>query len=203
MFSFRAPSGDDVRRLLERQRDLPFPYPGAGMSRQGRGPEGFQAAHHRVRLGTGQAAFDRARAAVRAWTMFRMDWVRLYWPTAPIETGTAVAMAAHTMGFWTVNASRIVYTLDERGSVEIFGFACGTLPHHVERGEERFSVQWDHADDSVWYDLWSFSRPGHLLVRLGEPLARRLQQRFVAASLEAMARACRTFPGNDLSNRVG
>jgi uncharacterized protein (UPF0548 family) len=122
--------------------------------------------------------------------MFRMPWVRLFGPTASIETGATVALAARTMGFWTVNACRIVYTLDEGGPVETFGFAYGALPHHVERGEERFTVQWDHADDSVRYDLWSFSKPGHLLIRLGEPLVRRLQQRFAEASMAAMVAAC-------------
>lgn len=191
MFSLRAPTEESVKRLLEAQRTLAYSYPAVGMSRQGAGPEGFRLAHHRVLLGKGQGTFERARAAVRSWTMFRVPWVRLYWPSAPIETGAVVAMAAHTMGFWTVNACRIVYTLEERGPVETFGFAYGTLPHHVERGEERFSVQWDHADDSVWYDIGSFSRPSHLLVRLGEPLARRLQERFIQGSLEAMASACR------------
>jgi len=94
MFSLRAPAEGSVKRLLEGQRDLPFSYPGVGMSRREAGPQGFRVAHDRIRLGTGSAAFERARAAVRAWTMFRMPWVRLYGATAPMGAGSAVAFAA-------------------------------------------------------------------------------------------------------------
>ncbi len=51
-----------------------------------------------------------------------------------------------------------------------FGFAYGTLPGHVESGEERFLVEWDRGDDAVWYDILAFSRPNHVLTRLGYPV---------------------------------
>ena len=44
----------------------------------------------------------------------------------------------------------------------------------------------NRADDSVYYDLFAFSRPRHPLVRMTKPLARRLQKSFVAASKTAM-----------------
>jgi uncharacterized protein (UPF0548 family) len=69
-----------------------------------------------------------------------------------------------------------------------FGFAYGTLPDHVERGEERFTVEW-RADDSVWYDIYAFSRPKHPLARLGFPITRMLQKRFVRDSLAIMKAA--------------
>jgi uncharacterized protein (UPF0548 family) len=71
-----------------------------------------------------------------------------------------------------------------------FGFAYGTLPDHVERGEERFLVEWQ-ADDSVWYDILAFSRPQHPLAKLGQPLVRRLQKQFASESMAAMQDASR------------
>jgi uncharacterized protein (UPF0548 family) len=68
-------------------------------------------------------------------------------------------------------------------------FAYGTLPEHGERGEERFTVEWRREDDSVFYELYAFSRPNHLIARLGYPLARRLQRRFARDSLRAMLHA--------------
>src|SRR5262249_20824062 len=68
------------------------------------------------------------------------------------------------------------------GQVQRYGFAYGTLPEHAESGEERFTVEWHEADDAVWYDILAFSRPHQLLVRLGYPLARRLQKRFARDS---------------------
>ena len=70
-----------------------------------------------------------------------------------------------------------------------FGFAYGSLPGHAASGEERFLIEWDPSDDSVWYDLSSFSRPNGWLARLGAPYLRRFQARFARESAEAMRRA--------------
>jgi len=69
-----------------------------------------------------------------------------------------------------------------------FGFAYGTLPGHVERGEERFLVE-IADDDSVRYDILAFSQPKHLLTKIGYPFVRRLQKRFGRESSAAMVRA--------------
>lgn len=59
-----------------------------------------------------------------------------------------------------------VRRLGATGSIARFGFAYGTLPGHVESGEERFQIEWHRSDDSVWYDILAFSRPNHPLARL-------------------------------------
>jgi uncharacterized protein (UPF0548 family) len=93
---------------------------------------------------------------------------------------------ARLFGLWTVNMCRIVRTTDEDGPVASFGLAYGTLVGHAETGEERFRVEWDHADDSVWYEIRAVSKPGSWLTRLGYPLTRRLQRRFGRDSMRAM-----------------
>ena len=80
----------------------------------------------------------------------------------PIAPGTNVAVLARVLGIWYLNACRIVYVIDETGPIETYGFAYGTLPDHAEKGEERFSVVWDHADDSVRYEQFAFSRPNYI-----------------------------------------
>lgn len=77
---------------------------------------------------------------------------------------------------------------DAKGATRRFGFAYGTLPAHVEEGEERFCIEL-HDDGTVWYDLRAFSRPRYWPVRLGKPLARRLQRRFARESQAAMYHA--------------
>ena len=73
-----------------------------------------------------------------------------------------------------------------------FGFAYGTLPGHVARGEERFQVEW-HADtDRVFYDILAYSQARSALFRLGSPVTRLLQKRFAADSKQAMLRAVST-----------
>ena len=70
--------------------------------------------------------------------MFNIPWVHLYWPIAPIQVGTEVAVSVHHFGFHSLNACRIVYVVDEDGTIKRLGFAYGTLWEHAESGEERF-----------------------------------------------------------------
>lgn len=189
MFRLTRPTPHELDAALAAQRGRRFSYAEVGASR-GPAPAGYTVDHNRVHLGAGPAAFARAQDAVRRWQMFALGWCSIYPDDAPIERGTTVAAVVRHFGFWSVNVSRIVYTLDEDdGGVRRYGFAYGTLPAHGEVGEERFSVEWDRRDDRVWYDLYAFSRPGHPLARLGAPLARVLQRRFARDSKRAMARA--------------
>jgi uncharacterized protein (UPF0548 family) len=189
MLTLRRPSADDVAAFVGQQQREPFSYAPIGATR-GQTPVGFVVDHNRITLGAGERTFTRAIDAVRRWEMFNITWVTLCRPAVPIEAERTVAILVPLFGLWSLNACRIVYTIDERGgSVERFGFAYGTLTDHMESGEERFSVEWRRDDDTVWYDLFAFSRPRHPLARLGGPVARALQRRFARDSLRAMARA--------------
>ena len=126
--------------------------------------------------------------------MFNIPWLRLYWPDTPIQVGAVVAVSVRHFGFFSLNACRIVYVVDEDGAVmnepvSRFGFAYGTLGEHAESGEERFTVEWDRASDKVWYDILAFSRPRHTLAKLAYPLSRSLQKAFAECSKAAMANA--------------
>lgn len=101
---------------------------------------------------------------------------------------------------WWLNSCRILYVLDESGPITKFGFAYGTLPGHVESGEERFLIKWDRADNSVWYDIFAFSRPNHFLARLGYPFVRRLQKRFGQDSATSMLKAVQSGDDGNAHN---
>lgn len=191
------PTPEEIRAFLDRQRQASFSYPDVGATKS-QPPGGWVTDHNRVRLGTGQAAFEAASAAIRRWEMFRLGWVETHGtaavPIVPIVPGQEVAVLANLFGTWWLNACRIVYVVDEVAPVRRYGFAYGTLPDHAERGEERFTVEWRREDDSVWYDLLAFSRPGHWMARLAYPVARRFQRRFAADSMAAMKRAVEADP---------
>jgi uncharacterized protein (UPF0548 family) len=142
--------------------------------------------HNRVDLGRGVEVYARAVEALKHWRQFELGWVSLVPRGVKIEKGAAVAVKAWACGMWSLNACRIVYVVDE---ADRFGFAYGTLPDHIERGEERFLVERNRTDDSVWYDILAFSQPRHPLVRLGFPVARMMQKRFARDSLAAMRSA--------------
>lgn len=118
--------------------------------------------------------------------MFNLGWVQVFPRHASIEVGTTVAVVVNHFGFWSMNATRIVYVVDEERR---FGFAYGTLQDHAEQGEERFSIEWAAEDDSVCYNILAFSKPGKWQTRTIGPLSRTLQKRFARDSLAGMQRA--------------
>jgi uncharacterized protein (UPF0548 family) len=182
----REPSNAKIRDFLDGQRHLPFSYPEIGASRDG-APPGYGVNRYRGRLATGTEAFERAVDALRRWKMYGTGWTRLLWPDAPISEGAVVGVLGCHLGFWSLNACRIAYVIeDQEPSLRRYGFAVGTLPGHVVRGEERFTVEWRAVDDAVFYEVFAFSRPAHPLVRTAGPLARLLQRRFAVGSLQSM-----------------
>ncbi len=185
MFTLTTPSDSDIRRFISKQKDSGFSYPDVGASAT-TAPAGYNLDHNRVQLGRGEVTWQRAVEAIRAWRMFSMPWVSLHWPSAPIQVGTDVAVSVHHFGFYSLNACRIVYVVNEEGPIERFGFAYGTLGEHAESGEERFTVEWNRDEDKVWYDILAFSRPRQMLARLGYPVSRSLQKKFANGSKLAM-----------------
>jgi len=190
VFSLTAPSEDQIRRFISKQKGSGFSYPEVGASAT-TVPTGYNVDHNRVQLGRGEVTWQRAVGAIRAWRTFSMPWVSLHWPSAPIQVGTDVAVSIRHFGFYSLNACRIVYVVDEEGPIERFGFAYGTLGEHAESGEERFTVEWNRDEDRIWYDILAFSRPRQMLARLGYPLSRSLQRKFANGSKLAMLQSVR------------
>ena len=196
MFLLRKPSDLQIRAFVTAQQQADYSYSPLEITRDSSSSADYTVDHNRVQLGSGAHCFDDAVRAVRQWKMFDLGWVQLFSDRTPIERGSTVAVVVRHLGFWSMNACRIVYVVEEH---EKFGFAYGTLAEHAERGEERFMVEWNHEDDSVWYDLLAFSKPGPM-ARLGYPYARRMQKKFAQDSKRAMQRAVGT--GDDRAQDV-
>ncbi|MFO0905536.1 MAG: DUF1990 domain-containing protein [Pirellulales bacterium] len=185
---FQKPSADVLGPFLAEQATLKFSYAAVGATATSP-PAGFVVDRTRIELGNGEAVFEAAKAALERWQQFHLGWVAAWSPSTPLEVGQVVAIMGRAAGFWWLNACRIVYTVNEAGPTTKFGFAYGTLPGHVESGEERFLIEWERATDRVAYDILAFSKPNHILTRLGYPLVRRSQKRFGRDSAAAMFRA--------------
>ena len=188
MFLLSAPNITMVHRFLAARENEPYSYTEIGATAAVI-PSDYVIDHNRQFLGTGAETFERATKAVRGWRMFAFPWVEIVSIDTPIEVGRTVAIAVRHYGFYSLNAARIVYTIDESGEQTRFGFAYGTLLEHGEIGEERFMVEYDRESGEVWYDLLAFSRPGSLLAKLGYPLSRGLQKEFARDSKAAMLQA--------------
>ncbi len=194
MLSLKKPSTESICQFLARQSTCDFTYAAVGATAR-TPPSGYVIDHTRIKLGEGERAFHSARAALQRWQHFRLRWVDAWPPDAPIQPGQVVAVLGRAAGLWWLNACRIVYVMDELGPVNRFCFAYGTLPAHVESGEERFSVEWNQSDNAVWYDIVAFSKPNHFLTQLGYPVVRRMQKRFARDSAAAMLTAVRSSDG--------
>jgi uncharacterized protein (UPF0548 family) len=187
MFLIKKPSNEQIQQFVLSQRDIPFSYSEVGATRDDP-PGEYTIDHNRRKLGAGARVFERAVAALKEWKQFDLGWVQMVPAGTPIEAGSIVAILTKHFGFWSLNACRVVYLINEDGPVKKFGFAYGTLASHVERGEERFTIEWHADDDSVWYDILAFSRPNKFIVKLGLPLTRMLQKRFARDSLAVLAK---------------
>jgi uncharacterized protein (UPF0548 family) len=187
MLLLPKPSPATIRDFLAKQSKLDLTYAAVGATAAG-SPSGYVVDHTRIKLGEGEGVFRAAKAALERWEQFRLGWLEASPQETPIRTGEVVAVVVRAIGLWWLNACRIVYVVDQVKRVRRFGFGYGTLPEHAGTGEERFLIEWDRGDDSVWYDILAFSRPHHILTRLGYPLVRRTQKRFGRESAAVMSK---------------
>ena len=192
MVLLRRPTSAAIDAFIAEQLSHDFTYPaesvGATLKTPFHPPSGFTADRTRVQIGSGEKAFAAAKIGLERWRPYDLGWMHASPGNTPIVAGNGFATVVRYFGLWWVNACRIIAVIDTPTDVPAsrFGFAFGTLPSHAECGEERFMIEWNRQDDSVWYDILAFSRPRHLLPRLAVPLARRLQKRFARDSADGM-----------------
>lgn len=192
MIGFARPSEAAIAALVADER-VPASYAEVGATADPRALERLAARYavdrHRVPLGRGRDAFERASSALFAWRHFEMPWLALHGAEASVHAGQIVTTRTRVFGVWFVNPCRVVYVEPDDGAGERVAYAYGTLPGHVARGEERFAVERDPRSDVVTFEIVAFSRPATMLTRLGRPWMRRIQRRFARDAAAALARA--------------
>ncbi len=186
------PTSQRITQFLKQEQNGAFTYPFVGKSWENFTAPGFDNDYNTIALGAGDTTWEAAKEAIRQWQMFPGGWAFIEPCPAPIREGQVVAMVARVMGLWWLNSCRIVYTVDTDTQ---FGFAYGTLPGHVECGEELFMVE-KLPDGRVQYVLKAFSKPRFWMARMAYPLARWHQKKFVRESKAAM----QTFVQQAISN---
>jgi uncharacterized protein (UPF0548 family) len=200
VFRTTRPTPEKIQSYLAARADEPFTYAEVGATRQGRSAlpasvaSRYDIDEYAARLGMGLELYEQARQALLAWRCFDMRWLQLFGAVRPVTANQVVATLVQAAGLWTLNPCRVVYVVDEREDPRCVAFAYGTLPGHAESGEERFRVTHSPSTDEVRCEVLAFSRPGHLLTRLGYPIARSLQRRFGRDALLGIARAATHVP---------
>ena len=194
MIRLRRPSEEEIGACLG-SSDVPFSYSEVGATADFASLESLEVSYdvdrNQFSLGTGRDLFERARSSLMSWRHFDIPWLELYGAKEQVSSGHVVATLTRAAAIWYLNPCRVVYTEGTSDSASDAAFAYGTLPGHVERGEERFRVHFNPITDQVTYEVVAFSRPAILLSKIGHRWVRRIQKRFVASTAEALARACR------------
>ena len=172
LVKWNFPTNQQLDQFLIDSGKLPFNYQAIGQSEIGH-PKGYDLDFNQTTLGEGNACFEQAKKAIKAWQMFQLPWVKLYSDQTLIQEGALVSVNFCLFGLWWSNSCEIVYVIDEPNR---FGFAYGTKDH-VESGEELFLVSKDEQG-KVTYTIRAYSRPKFWLVKLGYPFARYCQRKF-------------------------
>ncbi|XP_031484385.1 UPF0548 protein At2g17695 isoform X2 [Nymphaea colorata] len=173
------------------------PLPSSSLSelRHGSNRDGFVVNRARVLLGSGLQTYQQGKRALQAWKHFGLDWAFVD-PSSPVEVGERFCVCVKELVPWAVLPLQIVYVNDhdavkdgslKRGLTASFAFGSGTLRGHLLAGEERFSVELDE-DNKVWYEIFSISKPAHLLSFVGYPYVRFRQKYFAQQSMDALVR---------------
>jgi uncharacterized protein (UPF0548 family) len=115
MLALRKPSEEKIREFLASQASLDLTYSAVGATRTLL-PAGYAVDRTRLKLGRGNRVFRGGTNALTDWKGFRLGWLETWPVETPIQVGQDVAVVARLMGFWWLNACRIVYTVDKQAS---------------------------------------------------------------------------------------
>ena len=183
MVFVRHPKPEDIEEYrAARANDQPTCLP------MGAVPAGFVHDVVSREIGIGNDVLDHAREGLRRWAAHRNAGVEVYPSGAPLVAGETVALVTRHLGVWLIAGCRIVEVVD---APDRYGFTYATLPGHPERGWETFVVSADEA--VVQFRIEAVSQPAATIVRLGSPIARRIQTRTTLRYLDGLERWTRSL----------
>lgn len=181
VFRLRPPSVGEAAELIASLASQVHTYAEVGAT-AGDLPAGYHHLDRSLVIGSGDAAFARAVDGLRSWQAHRGAGLTVHPEQPPLEPGTDVLSVARAGPLVALAGCRIVYAVDEPMR---FGFAYGTLSLHPEVGEEAFMLERDAGGD-VTFRVRAFSRPGHILTRLGGPVATLVQRQTAGRYLRGL-----------------
>ena len=161
-------------------RDLT--YAEVGATRQVPLPAGYHHLHYRTMIGTGAKVFDCAADAVLTFRMHRAAGLTVHADDDRATPGVRLTVGRGRFGV----PCEVVYTIEEPSRA---GFGYGTLPGHLERGEEAFVVERD-SQDRVWFRTVTFSRPVRWSAIVAGPLSQILQRGYARLLGRTLKRLC-------------
>ncbi|VAI11091.1 unnamed protein product [Triticum turgidum subsp. durum] len=145
---------------------------------------GFSVNRSRVLVGSGADAFRHAKSALLSWKHLALGWAEAE-PGTPVKAGARFCICYREVVPWVMFPLQIAYVTDDkydggkRGKGGgVFAFGSGTLQGHLLVD----------AEERVWYEVVSFSKPAHPLSALCYPYVRLRQRHFARESGKAVLR---------------
>ena len=181
MIFLKIPSSSIVEIFIDIESKKPFSYAPEFGTQQAK-IIGYDNDFAEGIIGKGKYDFEKAKNLIDNWVMFPSEWTKIIPNNQAISVGKSIAIFARFGGVWWRNACRIVYVIDEKNR---YGFAYGTLPAHIERGEELFLIEMDEQENVI-YKIKAFSQPRHILAKIAYPIMRLLQAKFRKDSIAQM-----------------
>jgi uncharacterized protein (UPF0548 family) len=181
LIRFSEPSPALLSEFVAEQAKQDLSYRQIGATRSDL-PSGYVHDRESADLGPfDSATFDRAGTALNSWRVQAGAGLNVF-PGDPVTVGDTFALVIRLpIGVCAVVAGRVVFVEEEPGRR---GFGYGTLPGHVEQGEEAFAVV--RRGDRMCFEITAFARPRHPLARVGKPVSRMVQRQTTRRYIAAM-----------------
>ena len=196
MFRIRKPTDGLVQQFIEPQRQAPLNYTEVGHTRDSDiPPVGFHPNRWQSIIGNGDRNYRRAMVGIRDLYMLNLGWIQVVSGPTRLEAEQLITTLVRRCRIYALQATRVVYVIDEQPSLRRFGFGYGTLLGHLLCGEERFTVAINEQTGDVSYEIYSFSKPATRLGKLGVGYLRHLQKQFCRESADALKRFIRQHQG--------
>lgn len=152
---------------------------------------GFHVLHHSATIGHGQLDHDRAVMNLMSGRAHRLAGAPLHRLQSPLSGESLL----HAGDLVTVTPGRGLLTPLESPCLVLVADSTqmiyGTLPGHVECGEERFAVTLG-TDGTVTATVTAFSRPGRWFTAVAGPVGRCIQSKMAEAYVRGMGAPQRT-----------
>lgn len=166
---------------FERWDNIEFSYPEVGAT-AGDLPPGYHHIDASKVVGRGVADFKRHARTLMSFGVLTSAGIRVSSSSPTADVGTIVEQRLGLGPARLLAPCRVVRIVREPDRV---GFAYGSLPPHPESGEEEFIVQLQE-DGSVTFSVRSFSRHARWFSKVGAPVVRSIQRRYVDRFLRAL-----------------
>lgn len=166
---------------FERWNDVEFSYAEVGAT-AGDLPPGYHHIDTSRVVGHGVADFNRHAATLMSFGVLTSVGIKISSSSPVAAVGTIVEQRLGIGPASLLAPCRVVRVVRESDRV---GFAYGSLPPHPESGEEEFMVRLQD-DGSVRFSVRSFSRQARWFSKVGAPVVRSIQRRYVDHFLSAL-----------------